>query len=123
MTPVILGRIIGLSFFIFSFVLIFNQNLLKLYLKLLYSKEFLLISGSFFLFLGIIIISIHNAWNFSWEIIITISGWALIIEGLFRICFIEIIPTTINWLNQIKVIKLSLWLTLFVGLYLILITL
>ncbi len=120
---IILGRILGLICFLFSFVLLINKELLVIFLKAHLSKQFLLISGFLFSAIGIAIVLLHDYWSFSsWRVLITILGLLFIIEGFFRLLFMNQTIRAIKSFNSIIAVKISLYLTLIIGFYLILIT-
>lgn len=114
----ILAKIIGLNLFLFSFVLLFNKQALQTTLRLLKSKEFMLLTGFGFVFLGLVIVVIHNIWEWSWRVIVTSTGWLFFLEGLIRVTFPSYMVKTLKQSSKLP-IKISLYLTLFVGGYLI----
>ena len=122
MTEEILARIIGLSFLIISFTFLINKNALKVLVRLFRSKEFLVITGSAFVVSGITIISLHNVWEISWSLLITVSGWLLLVEGLYRLLFIELTVEMIKDIDSLLPIKISLLFTLILGVSLTLIS-
>ncbi len=118
MTEEVLAQIIGLSLFIFSFILLYDKKILAVFLRLLKSKEFLVISGFCFSFIGIVIISIHNSWTLSWQGVLTLTGWLFLIEGLFRLLFMDVTSKMIKEMNSITPIKVSLLITMTLGAFL-----
>ncbi|MGM0438847.1 MAG: hypothetical protein ACQEP3_00205 [Patescibacteria group bacterium] len=118
----ILAKIIGLSFFTISFVFLYNKKALKALVRLFMSREFLVMTGSLFTVIGIIIISIHNVWELSWRGVVTLTGWMFLVEGLFRLFFMDLTIKIMKELKSFTPIKLSLMFTLSVGAYLILVS-
>ncbi len=121
-TSIALGKIIGLSFFLISICLIINKRAFLSFMNLSRSKEFTLCLGFLFSFLGVIVISIHNIWEFNWKGLVTILGWLFVVEGLFRILFIDLVVELFKTKDSYLAMKMSLALTLIIGIYLILVT-
>ena len=122
MTEEILARVIGLSFLIISFAFLVNKSALKVLVRLFRSKEFLVITGSAFVVSGVVIISLHNIWELSWNVLITISGWLLLVEGLYRLLFVDLTVKMIKEIDSLLPIKISLFFTLVLGISLTLIS-
>ncbi len=111
----ILAQVLGLTFLILSFVFLYNKKALKTLVRLFRSKEFLVITGSAFVFLGVVIISLYNSWKLSWYVLITISGWLLLIEGLYRLFFIDLTTKIVKEMDSLVPVKVSLVITLLIG--------
>lgn len=47
------------------------------------------LNGSILFLIGLIIVRFHNVWTRSWPVVLTISGWILILGGLARMFFPE----------------------------------
>ena len=122
MTGEVLAKILGLSLFIISFGLLVNKKALKALIRLFRSREFLIMTGSFFTICGVIIISIHNVWESSWRGVVTFVGWIFLLEGLFRIFFMDLTIEMVKDMKSLKPVKISLVFTLVIGAYLTLIS-
>ncbi len=106
---------------LFSSVLILNDESLKILLRLWKTKEYIFISGFFYSLAAIFILSFHSSWDFQF-LLVTLTGWLFFIEGLFRLIFAEKISLIIKKESPIKIIKAVLFLTFFIGVALITIT-
>ena len=49
----------------------------------------LAISGQISLLLGLLIVISHNIWSGHWRILITLTGWFLVVQGVWRLFFPE----------------------------------
>jgi len=58
--------------------------------KMREDRGFVFLLGWVLFFLGLVTIILHNVWVADWRVIITMSGWASIIQGVARIGFPEI---------------------------------
>jgi hypothetical protein len=119
---IIFGRIIGLFLFLSSFCLLINKEAFNSFIRLSRSKVFTLFIGFAFSLFGIIIVTLHNIWEFSWVVLITVSGWLFIVEGLFRILFLDLIVKLLKNKDSYLAMKFSLFFTLIIGVYLIFVT-
>ncbi len=45
----------------------------------------LMLSGGISVFLGLILVLGHNVWIYSWPILITLIGWFLLLQGIYRL--------------------------------------
>lgn len=62
-----------------------NLNLKKSYKELKKDHSLTLMLGAGTLFLGMLIINLHNIWVKDWRVLITIIGWVLLTEGILYI--------------------------------------
>ncbi len=122
MTGEIIAKVLGLSLFIISFGLLINKKALKALVRLFRSREFLIMTGSAFIVCGIIIISVHNIWELSWRGVVTLVGWILLLEGLFRLFFMDLTIRMIKEMKSLAPVKASLIFTLAIGTYLTIIS-
>jgi len=121
-----LGQIFGLYLFITSIALITNQKYYKKTIsELLKNSSVCLIGSVFTLILGLSVVLVHNIWIYSWEVIITILGWIILLKG---ICMFLLPKSFSNMLQKCQTkykinildwMKWSAWFCLFVGAYLI----
>lgn len=45
------------------------------------------LNGLVFLIDGLVIVTTHNNWNLDFRVLVTVSGWLLVIAGAYRIFF------------------------------------
>jgi len=121
-TSLIFGQVLGLTLFLFSAILLINKTAFKTAIRLHRSKALILLTGFLFSAVGIIIIVSHNIWELNWKGVITITGWLFLLEGLFRLLFIDLTIKIIKNLKSSIPIMISLYFSLIVGIYLILVT-
>lgn len=113
----LLAKIIGIIFFTVSFALLINKKAFRVCINLFKSKEFNLISGIIFFSIGVLILGLHNIWELNWKGVLTLTGWLLAIEGLGRIFFLDAAKMVSDKEVYIS-LKISLWFTIIVGVYL-----
>jgi len=71
--------------------------------KMREDKGFVFLLGWVLFFPGLITIILHNVWVADWRVIITISGWASIIQGVARIGFPKITQKLITAIFKNKI--------------------
>jgi len=79
---IMIEQIIGFLFLILGLsFLIYTRNWSKIISRMLRTEEGMMSCGMKELILGLIIISLHNIWSYSYAVIVTLLGWGMIIEG------------------------------------------
>ncbi len=85
-TSLFLAKAMGLYFVIISIsVLINRQNMSSVISEIMKNSALQLILGINILIIGLLLILSHNIWVFSWEVIITITGWLIFTKGLLNV--------------------------------------
>ena len=72
-----------------------------------------------FLLLGVLVTVSHPVWVFSWPVVITILGWLLLLKGVMRIFFPDLIKNLIEKKKSIKRFILAEMVSLLISLYLL----
>ncbi len=87
-TTIILLKILGPVFFLMAFAVFFRPLLMqKILFEFLDEDEELFQWGVIAFVMGIVIVQFHNIWSGLPEIIITLTGWIAIAEGILFILF------------------------------------
>jgi len=77
-----LGKIVGIYMLVVGISLLARQKMWSEVLHEFTKSRFLMAAVGFGeLLLGLIVITLHNVWVQDWEVIITIVGWVMAIEG------------------------------------------
>ena len=115
-----LAQVIGIYLLLISFAMLFQQERFKKTIaELLSSAPLLALTGSLGVILGLLIVVSHNMWVSSWQVVVTLFGWVLLLQGCMRIFFPH------RFVHMVKQIDVKLgytlfsWIWLLVGLYLI----
>jgi hypothetical protein len=84
------GIVIGAFLLLLNLAMLLNRNYYK---KCIASTEnspaFTYTLGLFSLILGLIIVGAHNEWILNWSVLITVTGWLLLLQGVGRLFFPE----------------------------------
>ena len=92
-----IAKIIGPIYVVFGVGLVLNP---KIYQRVI--QEFLnayairYLAGFLALVFGLLIVQVHNVWEFHWAVVITIMGWMGIIKGVLLTVF----PDTMTRLSE-----------------------
>lgn len=87
-----LTRILGLYIIIIGFALLINMDLFKTLIQnLIDDKPLMFVTGFFTLILGLIMVVIHNIWQWNWRLLTTLIGWIVLLKGLSLILFPSLI--------------------------------
>jgi len=80
-----------------------GRSFLNEFFKMRKDKGFVFLLGWMLFFLGLVTVILHNVWVFDWRIIITLSGWAAIIQGIARVGFPKITQKVITAVLKNKI--------------------
>ena len=87
-TSVFIARIFGLCYLVVGIGFVFNR---KVFVQVMddFCKNAAVVfyGGVLALVIGVVIILIHNVWEASWIVMITIIGWGGFIKGIWMIIF------------------------------------
>ena len=96
-----IAKIIGPIYIVFGVGLVLNP---KIYQRVI--EEFLngyairYLAGFLALVFGLLIVQVHNVWEFHWAVVITIMGWMGIIKGVLLTVFPDVHDQTIREIHQ-----------------------
>ena len=91
-----LSELFGLYFLIIAAVWLGRKKQFETAVKAIISSDGLLaLTGVFQIVLGLAIAIPHSVWVFNWRVLITLIGYSLIIQGIFRLGFPQQARTSI----------------------------
>ncbi len=102
-----LAQVWGISTVIITFALLINGRHLKRLFAALETEESFFLWGFISLVIGVAMILAYNVWDWSWQIIITLLGWAALVKGLFFLFCPEFMK---KWAKKMNNDWLSVWL-------------
>ena len=119
-TSLFLAQFFGLYFVIVGIAMLVRFKLMTELMTKMASREFIYLSGFVTLLMGIPLVLLHNVWDGSWRVIITILAWITLFKGISRIFFPEVVA---GWSKKIfqntKSLQFLLWILIIFGLYLL----
>ena len=115
---IFLAKLIGLYLLISALICIFRkQRILRTGKEFASSASALAVSAEFSLVFGLVIVIDHSVWELSWRVLITIMGYLLILRGIMRFAFPDLVRKLAD-----KITNRGFWLTciimLILGVYL-----
>ena len=98
---ILLAKIFGLTYVVVGLGLLVNGDYYyKLYKEYLKTPPIVYLTGILALVVGVVMVTYHNYWISSWEIIITIMGWMALLKGiLLMILPNAMVDLTKKWLK------------------------
>lgn len=113
-----LAKFWGWYLIIYFTILSFNPKRIKQFFVYLNNDKFLIISSFLAIMMGLINILLHNVWEFSWKLIITIIAWSSLVIGLSLFIFPRRTIAFLKYIN-VKWVQVIYTLLLLIGLYLL----
>lgn len=122
-TSLYLAQIIGLYLVLVGLIMMMRRRYFMAAVKeFVHDKALLFVIPIVELLAGLALVVAHNIWVWSWEVIITITGWLMVIEALSYLVLPEkTIVKWISWFNKDKVYFFGGIASVAFGLYLVLI--
>ncbi len=82
------ARLWGSFFVIFGLLFIITRQLGKT-IEMTDDKAFVISTGYITLLMGLVTVILHNVWELSWKVVITLLGWSTVIKGIMKVGFPE----------------------------------
>ena len=119
-TSIFLARVLGL-FFVMSTaaILVRYKRSPVLEEKAASSPVLIHLSGFVILTLGVLLVVNHPVWTLDWRLVITITGWLVVLKGAGRILFPSAVGRAIARRRRDRRFLLGEVVVLLVGLYLL----
>lgn len=96
-----LSKMIGMYYVIISTAMFINLPQFMVNInKLINDEPLMFVTGFFTLILGVIVVVIHNVWEWNWRAIITIIAWLTLIKGTSIILFPHFLDNTTLMFTQ-----------------------
>ena len=117
---IFLARVFGLYFVIMALALLVRPQGMNLLIETLKTTRVIYVSGLFALMLRIPLVIIHNVWDGTWRVVVTLIVWLVLLKGIFRVLFPGKIVAWVQGLAaNTGLVKALVWLMLAIGLYLV----
>ena len=82
------ARLWGSFFIVFGLLFIITRQLGKT-IEMTDDKAFVISTGYTTFLMGLVTVILHNVWELSWKVAITILGWSTLLKGISKIGFPE----------------------------------
>ena len=84
-TSIFLARFFGLYLIVMGFFCLFRRDYMRRAAEQIFEQESLIIITALInLIIGLLVVLVHNRWEFNWRVTITIIGYLAIIKALAR---------------------------------------
>ncbi|MBW2980777.1 hypothetical protein KY360_05155 [Candidatus Woesearchaeota archaeon] len=109
------ARLWGSFFVIFGSLFIITRQLGKT-IEMTDDKAFVISTGYITFLMGLVTVILHNVWELSWKVAITILAWSTLLKGIGKIGFPELIHKQAQrfkknqWVSAVILIALGAWL-------------
>jgi len=115
---VFLGQIIGIFWIVMGLaVIVHNQRFKKIFTEILDKPALLAMSGFVSLVIGSILVVTHNIWGWSFQGLITLIGWIILIQAILRLLFPMWLVKKCKRMLQKNTLLVIGWIILIVGLF------
>ena len=94
-----LAQFWGWYLVIFCVLLIVRPKRMSQLLAYLEDEKYLVLTSLLAIIIGLINILVHNIWEFSWKLIITLLGWISLTKGIIRFSFPRTALKALNAFN------------------------
>jgi len=115
---IFLAKFWGWYLIIFFFILSYNPTRIKQIFKYLKNQRFTVLVAFIAIMIGLINILLHNVWDLSWRLVITLIGWIALGKGL--VLFILPVHAS-RWIDyaNVRLVQVVYVLLFILGLYLL----
>jgi len=115
---VFLGQIIGIFWIVMGLaVIVHKQRFKKIFTDILDKPALLAMSGFVTLVIGSILVVTHNIWGWSFQGLITLIGWIILIQAILRLLFPMWLVKKGKRMLQKNALLVLGWIILIVGLF------
>lgn len=117
---IFLAQVFGLYFIFVGVVLLIRRDTISSLMAALNHRGFMYLSGFIVLMVSIPLVLIHNVWDGSWRVIITMLVWITLIKGLMLIFAPEFMGDIAAKLTKhLPWLRYCIWMIIILGLYLV----
>lgn len=115
-----LAKVMGLYFVIISLSVLINKNRMpSIITGIIQNPSLQLVMGLNLLIVGILLIITHNVWVASWQVMITIIAWLVLIKGILNVAFPYLAQSMTKPFLQWRIILyISILINFLIGLFL-----
>ena len=96
---IFLAQFWGWYLVIFCVLLIVRPKRMSQLLAYLEDEKYLILTSLLAIIIGLLNILVHNIWEFSWKLIITLLGWISLTKGIIRFSFPRAALKALNAFN------------------------
>lgn len=114
-----LAQVFGLYFLLAGVAILIRPTATVELFQLVANRNATFISGFIALMVGVPLVLLHNIWDGSWRVIITILVWLTLLKGMIRIFAPDLVA---NWADMLisypRLVRHMIWVLIILGVYL-----
>ena len=115
-----LAQIFGLYFILAGVAILIRPTATDELLRLFANKNTTFLSGFIALLVGVPLVLLHNVWDGSWRVVITVLVWLTLLKGVARIYLQDLVASWADTLTAYpRMVRHMVWLLIFLGVYLV----
>lgn len=121
MITLFLATVIGWYFVISSLLMLFRYTYIQaIMIDVLANRGLFFVLAAFTTILGLLMVISHNIWIMGWPLTVTLISWFVLLTGLIRLFFPEIVPKIWqSFINHPYAVKITALILLLIGLFLL----
>lgn len=117
---IFLAQVFGLYFVIAGVAMIVRPRAVETLISSLANRDFVFVSGLVALLIGVPLVLLHNVWDGSWHVVVTIIVWLTLLKGVARIFMPDTVTEWSKSMSRNKAgVRLMVWVMVLVGIFLI----
>ena len=115
-----LAQTFGLYFILAGVAILIRPTSTVELMQLFATKKATFFSGFIALLVGVPLVLLHNIWDGSWRVLITILVWLTLFKGVVRIYLPDLVASWADTLTSYpRMVRHMVWLLIFLGVYLV----
>jgi len=120
-TSIFLAQAIGLYFVIAGIAMLVRPRAVHGLIKTLAgNRDVIFATGFIALLIGVPLVLVHNVWDGTWRVIITLLVWLTLIKGVARLFVPNQVVDFAAWIaKRPMLLRAAIWIMVIIGLYLV----
>jgi len=111
-----LAEIFGILLVVLPLAMLINQKYLKTLLQAVKDDKTSFCLGITALVIGLSMVLAYNVWEKSWQVVITIIGWLILLKGLALLFLPEFVRKWVSKVENASFVPYALIIAVFIGL-------
>ncbi len=114
-----LAQVFGLYFILAGTAILIRPSSTMELMQFFSNRNAVFVSGFIALIVGVPLVLLHNIWDGSWRVIITVLVWLTFLKGVVRIIMPELVASWADALvSYSRLMRHMLWVLVIAGIYL-----
>lgn len=115
-----LAQVFGLYFILAGVAILIRPTAVMELMQVMANRNATFLSGFIALLVGVPLVLLHNIWDGSWRVVITVLVWLTLFKGILRIFVPDLIASWADTLiSYPSVVRHLVWVLIILGMYLV----